>query len=145
MLKFQFNVNEHFMFYYCIIEIWNALLKIRFTLMNIDCSLMKGKRYIYSQKCLCVSYNFRKKKGRQNWKGENFFDHGNWIYIYIIKKETALHAGCVSVVAYLFVCLMLVRGIFMPILSFSNNYTFIQFLVSVSLVKLEPWGLNLKP
>ena len=26
------------------IEIWNALLKIRFTLMNIDCSLMKGKR-----------------------------------------------------------------------------------------------------
>ena len=28
----------------CVIEIWNALLKIRFTQMNIDCSLMKGKR-----------------------------------------------------------------------------------------------------
>ena len=37
----QFNANEPQV---CVIEIWNALLKKVFTLMDIDCSLMEGKR-----------------------------------------------------------------------------------------------------
>ena len=44
-VEFQFNgiINKVLLMNFSL-RIWNALLKIRFTLMNIDCSLMEGKR-----------------------------------------------------------------------------------------------------